>query len=259
MATAAARVGARVALIEKSRPAGVPSCDLSVPTLGLVHAARLLKRISGAKEFGVDVGPAHVDFSAVMSRLRHVAESAAAHRSDQALCGHGIDVFHGSAAFEAYDTVLVDGKTRVEGSRFVIATGSRPAQPTIPGLAEAGFLNTSNVWSLTKVPASLVVLGAGPIAVEFAQVFARFGSKVTVLTDKQSVLPREDVEVSGTVACMLTGEGITFNRGVTIEQIEPPTAIRKSASTKTWPRAMWPRCQRRRSSAQAVGWPMLRI
>ena len=151
-----------------------------------------------------------------------MADSAASTCSEQALAGQGIDVFHGSAAFDAYDTVLVDGKTRVEGSRFVIATGSRPAQPTIPGLAEAGFLNTSSLWSLTKVPASLVVLGAGPYRSR-----VRPGLRAVRLEGDgahrqgQSVLPREDVEVSGTVACMLTGEGITFNRGVTIEKIEP--------------------------------------
>ena len=235
VAKAAARVGARVALVEKSRPAGVPSCDLSVPTVGLVHAARLLNRISGARTFGLDVGPAQVDFPAVMSRIRGLAESSATDRSDEVLCGQGIDVFHGSASFDAYDTVLVDGKSRVEGSRFVIATGSRPAHPTIPGLAEAGFVDVSNVWSLTKVPASLVVLGSGPIAIEFAQVFSRFGSKVTVLTDQPSVLPREDIEVSGTVACMLTGEGISFKQGVSIEQVDrrgdQKTCIIKDPST----------------------------
>ena len=75
-------------------------------------------------------------------------------------------------------------RTRIEGHRFLVATGSRPARPEIPGLAEAGCLDASSLWSLTAVPESLVVIGAGPVGMEFAQVFARFGSKVTVLTDQ---------------------------------------------------------------------------
>jgi len=95
-----------------------------------------------------------------------------------------------------------------------------PAPPQIPGLSEAGSLDDASLWSLTQVPESLTVIGAGPIGMEFAQVFARLGSKVTVLTDEDRVLPREDPEISGHVACMLTGEGITIKQRAAIEKIE---------------------------------------
>ena len=149
-----------------------------------------------------------------------MSQAGAAEHSDEALAARGIEVFHGTAAFDAYDTVLLDGTQRIEGQRFVIATGSRPAPPSIPGLNEAGYLDDSSLWSLTQVPESLTVIGAGPIGLEFAQVFARLGSRVTVLTHEDRVLPREDPEISGHVACMLTGEGVTIKRLASIEKIE---------------------------------------
>jgi pyruvate/2-oxoglutarate dehydrogenase complex dihydrolipoamide dehydrogenase (E3) component len=219
-ATLAARVGARVALIDRPRPGGESRCDPCVPSKALVQAARLVSQIQKAGEFGIQAGVPQVDFPAVMGRLRQVMDSIGATRSDEALRARGIDVFPGSASFDAYDTVLLDGSTRIEGHRFLIATGSRPGRPSIPGLAEAGYLDASSLWSLTAVPESLVVLGAGPVGMEFAQVFARFGSKVTVLTQEENVLPREDPEVSGHVACLLTGEGITIKRRAAVDKVE---------------------------------------
>ena len=220
-ASATARVGARVALIDKRRPdgGGESRFEACVPSKGLVQAARLIRQIRKAGEFGIQPGSPHVDFPQVLSRVREVTAASAAGESDEALRSRGIDVYRGAAAFDAYDTVMVDG-TPVVGSRFIVATGSRPARPTIPGLAEAGYLDSTTLWSLSRVPDSLVIIGAGPIGLEFAQVFARFGSRVTVLTDQERVLPREDPEVSGHVACMLTGEGIDIRRRVTVEKVE---------------------------------------
>jgi len=220
LATLAARVGAKVALIDKRPPGEKGWLAAWLPSKGLVQAARLVRQIRGAGEFGIHVEPPRVDLAAVLNRLRSVSQASAADRSDEALAARGIDVFHGTAAFEAYDTVLLNGTGRIEGQRFVIATGSRPAPPQIPGLSEAGSLDDASLWSLTQVPESLTVIGAGPIGMEFAQVFARLGSKVTVLTDEDRVLPREDPEISGHVACMLTGEGITIKQRAAIEKIE---------------------------------------
>jgi pyruvate/2-oxoglutarate dehydrogenase complex dihydrolipoamide dehydrogenase (E3) component len=220
VARSAARVGARVALVERGRPGGEGGLGACVPSKGLVQAAKLLRQVKAAGEFGIRAGAPTVDFAAVMARVRQASDAIAAADSDEALKARGIDVLHGSASFEAYDTILLDGKTRVEGQRFVVATGSRPTQLWSPGLAEARPLDSTTLWTLAAVPESLVVLGAGPVALEFAQVFARFGAKVTVLTHHQSVLPREDPEVAGTVACILTGEGITFHRGATVTEVE---------------------------------------
>lgn len=220
VAAAAARVGASVALIEKRRLVGEGAVAAYLPSKGLVQAARLVQRIRTADAFGIHTAAPRVDFAAVMSRVRDVSSTIAGHGTEESLKARGIDVYHGSASFEAYDTVLLEDGTRVVGQRFVIATGSRPAIPDVAGLVEAGYLDSTTLWSLTSVPESLVILGAGPVGLEFAQVFARFGSRVTVLADSDRVLPAEEPEVSEHVVAMLAAEGITVRTGVTLTKVE---------------------------------------
>ncbi len=177
VAIAAAKVGAKVALIEKDRLGGEATFAACVPSKGLTQAARLVRQFDSAGKFGLRVRPVKVDFTAVLGRVRAVGEEFARCESVEVLEAKGIEVIHGSAAFEAYDSVRVDGTTLVPGHRFVIATGSRPAVPAVPGLAEAGYLDNHTLWSLTKVPESLIVIGSEPVGLEFAQSFARFGAR----------------------------------------------------------------------------------
>ena len=226
VATAAAKVGAKVALIEKDRLGGEATFAACVPSKGLTHAARLVRQIGDADKYGVRAGPVAVDFAAVLGRVRAVAKEFARGESVEVLEAKGIEVIHGSAAFEAYDTVKVDGTTRVPGQRFVIATGSRPAVPAIPGLAEAGYLDSHSLWSLTKVPESLIVIGPEPVGLELAQVFSRFGAKVTVLTASSRLLLEHDGEASDLVMQLLTAEGLTIKTGVEVTKVEVRDGIK---------------------------------
>jgi pyruvate/2-oxoglutarate dehydrogenase complex dihydrolipoamide dehydrogenase (E3) component len=216
VAKAAARVGARVALVEPQKPDGGCTHSSSLSSKALIEAARLAQQIRQAPSYGLCVPAPEVDFPAVMARARAVAESD----SDDSLRALGIEIFRGTPAFEAYDTVAVDGRTLLNAHRFMIATGSRPAIPAIPGLAEAGYLDTDSLWVLDTLPVELIILGAGPDAIEFAQAFARLGSKVTVLTDSDRILPREDPEVSNLVEALLASEGITFRTKVELTRVD---------------------------------------
>lgn len=220
VATAAARFGARVALIEKSRPDGAGACPAGVPSKALVEAARLVARIRRAGLFGIRVDPPTVDFPALMGRIRSLVQESSARLGDDALRGLGIDVFHGTPAFEAYDTVVLDGHTRIDSQRFVIATGSRAAVPAIPGLAEAGHLDGLSLWNLAELPAELVILGGGPPALEFAQAFARLGSKVTLLADSPTLLPGEEPEAAILIRAQLIAEGVAVHTGVEVTRVE---------------------------------------
>jgi pyruvate/2-oxoglutarate dehydrogenase complex dihydrolipoamide dehydrogenase (E3) component len=220
VATAAAKVGARVALIEKGPTGGEAAVGACVPSKGLTHAAKLVRQIGSAGKFGLRAGPVEVDFAAVLDRVRKLGEESAQSESIDALEAKGVEVIHGSAAFEAYDTVLVDGRTRVPGQRFVIATGSRPAVPEIPGLAEAGYLDTQTLWTLKKIPETLIVIGSEPTGLEYAQVFARFGAKVTVLTASSRILPQDDANASELMTWLLAAEGVTIKTGVEVTKIE---------------------------------------
>jgi pyruvate/2-oxoglutarate dehydrogenase complex dihydrolipoamide dehydrogenase (E3) component len=220
VASAAAKVGAKVALVEDQRAGGGTTLSACVPSKGLVQAAKRLQQVRSAGAFGLKVGPVEVDFPAVMARARSVAEGFARGASDESLRARGIEVYHGSATFEAYDTVRVDAEKAITGYRFVIATGSRAAVPAVPGLSEAGYLDDRSLWSLSALPESLLVIGAGASAVEFAQCFARFGSKVTIVADAPRILPDEDSEAAGYVGDCLGDEGIELRLGVEITKVE---------------------------------------
>ncbi|MBX6313302.1 MAG: FAD-dependent oxidoreductase, partial [Isosphaeraceae bacterium] len=216
VASAAAAVGAKVALIEKYRLGGECTHTACVPSKALIHAARLAHQMRTAGAFGVHAGEVRVDFRFVIDRVRSVVESFAGSDSGESLRAKGIDVYRGSPAFEAYDTVIIDGTQRINAERFIIATGSRPAIPPIPGLKQAGYLDNTTVWDLDELPASLVILGAGPVGLELGQAFARLGSPVTILDLADRILPREDPEVSQRLQALLEAEGIKFFLGVEI-------------------------------------------
>lgn len=219
VATAAARVGARVALIEKQHLGGECTYSACVPSKALVQAARVAHLVRTSDRYGVRTPPADIDFPAVMKRVRAVVSEFAGSDSGESLRARGIDVFRGSAVFTAYDTLLLNGETRLEAERFVIATGSRPAVPHVPGLADVGYLTNQSVWELTERPATLVILGAGPSGVEFAQAFARLGTHVKLLSTSDKILPREDPEVSDHLEATLTAEGIVIKTDVELTRV----------------------------------------
>jgi pyruvate/2-oxoglutarate dehydrogenase complex dihydrolipoamide dehydrogenase (E3) component len=219
LAEAAAKIGAKVALIEKYRLGGGSTFAAGIPSKGLVQASRLVHSLSRGKSVGLNCEAMRVDFPALMGHIRGIVGDFAERASAESLREKGIDLCHGTAAFEAYDTVRV-GDQPIVGQRFVIATGSRPFIPEIPGLAEADYLDNTKVWGLTSPPEHLIVLGNEPAGLEFAQCFARLGSKVTVLAEAPRTLPRDEPEVSAFVMKALAAEGIAFRLGVEITNVE---------------------------------------
>jgi len=205
-AAGAAGLGARVALVERSRLGGDCLNTGCVPSKALIRSARVV----GAARAGAAVGVAadtRVDFRAVMSRLRARRADIAPHDSAARLASLGIDVFFGEAAFADPRTVSVGG-VALRFRRAVIATGSRPAVPPIPGLADTPFLTSETLFDLTEQPRDLAVLGGGPIGCEMAQAFARLGSRVTLFEGAPQLLPNEDGDAAAIVTSALTGDGV---------------------------------------------------
>jgi pyruvate/2-oxoglutarate dehydrogenase complex dihydrolipoamide dehydrogenase (E3) component len=220
VARAAAKVGAKVAVVEKRRVGGEGMLEACVPSKGLTQAARVAASVRAADRLGLRSGSLQVDFPAVLQHVRDITASLALRDSDEALARQGIDVHHGSAAFEAYDTVKIDGNTAVAGQRFVIATGSRPLIPETPGLAEAGYWDDRSVFSLTSLPGHLIILGAEAVGLEFAQSFARLGSKVTILTQEPRILSRFEPDAAAVVAQSVGAEGVTIKLGAELTKVE---------------------------------------
>jgi len=219
VAIGAAKLGARVALIEKGRLGGECTHTACVPSKALIRAASLAHEIRQAGTYGLRVEAPRVDFPAVMARVRTVVAQFAGSDTGEGLAAKGVEVFRGSPRFDSYDTVLLDGHEPIEARRFVIATGSRPAVPAIHGLAEAGFLDNRTIWGLEELPESLVIIGGGPVALEFGQAFARLGSEVTILSESTQLLPHEDPEVSELMKAALIAEGITVHTGAQVNGV----------------------------------------
>jgi pyruvate/2-oxoglutarate dehydrogenase complex dihydrolipoamide dehydrogenase (E3) component len=125
----------------------------------------------------------------------------------------------GDVTFTSPTELLVNGEA-ITSRNTIIATGSRPAVPDIEGLHETGYYTNNDLFDLQHLPASLLVIGAGPIGVEMGQSFARLGSKVTLITRVKRVLPKEDADASATLANVLTSEGIQLVTGATLLKVE---------------------------------------
>ncbi len=207
-AAGAAGLGARVALIERELMGGDCLNVGCVPSKGIISAARAAAAVRRASEFGVRVPDGmHVDFPAVMERMRRLRAGISHHDSAARFQGLGVDVFLGPASFQSSDTIEVGGQA-LKFKRAVIATGARAAALPIPGLSDAGVLTNETVFSLTDLPRRLAVIGAGPIGAEMAQTFARFGSHVTLVEKYRHILSREDSEAAEIVQAAMRGDGV---------------------------------------------------
>jgi pyruvate/2-oxoglutarate dehydrogenase complex dihydrolipoamide dehydrogenase (E3) component len=209
-AAGAAALGARVALVERHLLGGDCLNYGCVPSKALIRCARAAAEARDAAKFGVRVpGPVEVDFAAVMERMRRLRAQISPHDSATRFRDLGVEVFIGQARFTGRDTIEVDGQT-LQFARACIATGTRPAEPPIAGLKEAGYLTNETLFSLTDLPRRLAIVGGGPIGCEMAQAFARFGSRVYQIEKSGRVLSRDDPEAAAIVQRSLQDDGVEF-------------------------------------------------
>jgi len=219
-AAGAAGLGAKVALVEEHLLGGDCLIAGCVPSKTLLRAARAAHEIRAAQPLGVRApGGVEVDFGAVMARLRRVRAEIASNDSVARFTGLGVDVFLGRGRFQGPDTLEVAG-ARLRFARAVIATGARAVHPAIPGLLEAGFLTNENVFHLTEQPRRLALIGGGPVGCELAQAFARLGSEVTLIHDREQLLEREDPDAGSILERVLRREGVRLLLGAAVEQVE---------------------------------------
>lgn len=212
-AAGAAALGAKVALVEKYLLGGDCLNVGCVPSKALIRAARAVHEVRHAQEFGISVPAFSIEFSAVMERMRKLRGHIAPVDGVKSLTEKGVDVFLGDAKFVDSSTIEI-GDLKLNFARAVIATGTRAALPSIPGLAELGPLTNETLFNLTELPRRLAVIGAGPIGVELAQCFARFGSEVTLYESRRRVLPAEEPEASALLHNSLERDGVRIRLNV---------------------------------------------
>ncbi|ACB33976.1 SNARE associated Golgi protein [Leptothrix cholodnii SP-6] len=212
----AAAVKAKVTLVEGHKMGGDCLNYGCVPSKALIRSAKAMHQIRRAEALGVRGAAGEVDFAAVMARIRRVVRDIEPHDSVERYTALGVDVVQGQARITSPWSVEISTPTGVQTlttRSIVIATGARPFVPTIPGLAEVGFLTSDTLWGLTELPRRLLVLGGGPIGCELAQSFARLGSAVTQVEMAPQVMGREDAEVSALVAQALRADGVELLTG----------------------------------------------
>jgi pyruvate/2-oxoglutarate dehydrogenase complex dihydrolipoamide dehydrogenase (E3) component len=160
-----------------------------------------------------------IDLARVMERVAGVIRGIEPNDSPERFRSLGVEVILGDGRFTAPDVFEVAGR-RLTARHFVIATGSRPAVPPIPGLADVRFLTNETLFALRENVPHLLILGAGPIGCEMAQAFHRLGSEVTVVDQGSGILPREDRDLAEAVQRTLEREGVRFHLGAKVESVE---------------------------------------
>ena len=218
VAATAAAFGRKVVLVEKHRMGGEGLNAGSIPSKALLAAARRARAFETASDFGIASVEPKTDHRVVQHYVRRVVSATAPNSSVERFTGLGVQVILGAARFLDKRTVLA-GDYRVTARRFVIATGSSPYVPDIPGLETVSYFTSDTIFDNDRKLPHLVIVGAGPTGLELAQAHARLGSRVTVL-DAGRALAKEDPEAVAIALKALRSEGIDLRERVTVDRIE---------------------------------------
>ena len=219
VAAAAAALGVPVVLIEKAKMGGDCLNVGCVPSKALIASAKRAEAMRSAAPFGIKPQKPGVEFYQVNDHIQDVIAAIAPNDSKERFTGLGVRVIEGEARFTDAKTVAVGDQFEIKARRFVIATGSRPAVPPIPGLDNTPYLTNETVFEMRERPKHLIVIGAGAIGLELAQAFRRLGSDVTVL-EAAAPLAGEDPECAAVVLDALAREGVTVRTGVTVTKVK---------------------------------------
>ena len=224
-------MGASVVLIEGGEMGGDCLNHGCVPSKALIaaaHAAETMRR-GGPGVAGQDP---QIDFPKVMAHIRQSISTIAPHDSEARFTGLGVTVMRRWAQFTGPREITV-GSTRIHARRFVIATGSRPRIPDLPGLKGTPYLTNETLFALTECPSHLLILGGGPMGCEMAQAFRRLGAKVT-LVQSRTILPREDPAAVALIRAKLTTEGVRVIEGAKVTRVTGgPSLMLDSGETLT--------------------------
>jgi pyruvate/2-oxoglutarate dehydrogenase complex dihydrolipoamide dehydrogenase (E3) component len=217
-AITAAIQGQRVAMTEQRFTGGTCVNFGCTPSKALIRCARAVYDVNRGGEFGFRLArPPRSDFAAVMQRVRRMRSRSSASDAVQAVEEAGAEVYLGHTRFIAPDVVKVDGR-QLRFRKAVIATGSDPLVPSIEGLRAGEYLTNESVFSLTELPARLVVIGGGPLACELAQAFHRLGSDVDLVSTAGNLLPNDEPETSELIRRRFEREGLRLHLGFTALQ-----------------------------------------
>ena len=217
VAAGAAQLGRKVVLIERHKMGGDCLNYGCVPSKSLIAAAAHAHAIRRAAEFGVNAGEAKVDFPRVMKHVHDVIAAIEPNDSVERFEKLGVQVIKAAAKFVSANEVEA-GADRITARYFVVATGSSPAKPPIPGLAQTPHFTNETIFDNTTLPEHLIVIGGGAIGLELAQAHRRLGARVTVL-EAFKIMPKDDPEAVAIVRKALEDEGIVIREGAAVTAV----------------------------------------
>lgn len=201
----AVKLGARVALLERGRIGGDCTWSGCVPSKSLLKVAKVAHDIRTASAFGIQTAPPVVDMVQVREYLRSTILQIYQGTTPEALREKGIQVLLGPASFVDPRTLIV-GEQRITAKKILIATGAEPVLPPIAGLMDVPFFTYRQIFENDRLPASMIVIGGGPVGVEIAQAYQRLGAQVTIFAER--LLPKEEPEASEVLLDVFVREGV---------------------------------------------------
>ena len=216
----AAQMGAQVTLIENRDLGGACLNRGCIPTKALLHSANLFHQTKNASSFGIITAKVKLNFPKVMEHDGGIVKSLVGGLGS-ILKSNGITVVKGTGALANAQTVrIVEANEEIRADRIIIATGSVPVKLPIKGADLPGVITSDEALSLTKLPKSILIIGGGVIGIEFAQIFNRMGTHVTVVEMLPQIIPAEDSEIVAKLKAMLVKEGIAIHTDTTVKEIK---------------------------------------
>lgn len=200
----ASSLGARVLVIDKERLGGDCLYTGCVPSKSLIHAAQVVHQTRTASRLGITSSDPDIDMTQVAAHIQGVIKRV---YEAEHIYTDNVTVKLGTVSFQSPTTLMLDAE-QITSRATIIATGSHPAPSQIEGLAEIGYLTNEEVFQLTQLPASLLIVGGGPVGVELGQALARLGVQVTLVQGPEHILPREDLATSEAISQVLQSEGV---------------------------------------------------
>ena len=207
LAARLARAGRKVLLVEREHLGGTCVNNGCIPTKAMVASARVAYLARRAGDFGVSAGPVSVDMKKVKARKDSIVNDSVQSLTRWLEGMENLTLMRAAARFTGPHEIEVAGE-RYAAPRIFLNTGGRPSLPDWPGIEEVPYLTNVTMMDLDVLPEHLVIVGGGYVGLEFAQMYRRFGSSVTVVQHGPRLLSREDVDISDAIAAILRGEGI---------------------------------------------------
>jgi len=222
-ARTAAKLGARVAILEKSKIGGDCLHTGCVPSKSLISIARKLYAQKSLQIFrqGQSLTSWEVDYGAIRRAVQSNQQVIVdATDNEQALADIGITTIRGEFAFQDAHTLRSTDGTSVRFKKCIIASGSQPREPEIPGIEDVAYLTSDTIWDMAAIPDTLAVIGGGPIGLELGQAFAMLGSKVTIFERGERLVPRFDTDISRRLQDGLEASGVKIIFSSSVERVD---------------------------------------